>query len=299
LKNKFISKHTVYFAAGLILFLISLLYSNANDSRKGETTVFLNSSDLLMDFTIEIYNQDNMLELSKTGNVWFATLYESTTKDMIYSTIADSQRCNSLVEKLISNHKLYKISDNKSKFQDLNLADSSKESYVIAVYRSSDSTLYCGLQFGKESPSTGTICLRNHMNDENVVYETKNVFSNYLSVDLNLWADGEIFAEARSRSSTAVQSPLLKYRHGNVSSKQIDPSQDCARIVSVTSPENRTVIAYFYKDGDDYLLRKKIVPSDNDGEKLKMMFRQEEETVYEVSSWTFGSIIASQNSSRL
>lgn len=278
----------VFFIASLLFYGISLLYKN-NSIQKSWTVCLAgkdlkNSGDELRIDSFSLNNKGSSLNFILCNDNWFVSLDEG--KNL---TCADGKIVQNLLNNLRNNVKMYKISDDYTDFMEKNTGNSC----FIWFYEKNHQTAR-NIYFGKTSKVTGNVFIS--IDEDDSVFEVKDVFSSFFNNDIDYWCAGEIFAEV---SKPVKDGELLKYRHGKIADETVTGLKrefEC----SVADESGRIVSAQFYKkDENSYLLKKIIVPSKWDDENLKSLFRQSLDTVYEVSGWTVEKIKKIANSNKL
>ncbi|MBQ4377747.1 MAG: DUF4340 domain-containing protein [Treponema sp.] len=302
------------FLASVLIFILSVIFSkNQKNAQRPVETALLNpgfSSDVSsVLITKKSVSGVSEVRIEKQGDFWLLS-----ENDGICS-FADSKIVNSLIENAAKLRKIYKISGEYKDFVRLGVDD---DGGSLITFSEKNGKTFSKIYFGLENQLKNRIYFR--VDTGKTAYETENDFSQYLTVDLNYWAEPEIFPEIKnpvaisfsgennysldekSRGFASVSHTLLSLRHGKICGNFEDfpELKNPASSLTVQDGEGRiSKIEFFEKieknstaDGEiekSYFYKKSILAAEIDAQENIFAFYSQN-AVYEISLWTFERI---------
>lgn len=283
--TKLNKKLIILTSISFFIFLFSIFFSKSEKSSpKSLQTALLNPNYKESVSKITIGSKNDSIFLEKKSDFWFAN----------NSVLVDSK----LVETLISNSSkirdIFKISENESDFEKLELSNSNS----IFIEFSDNEKSFSKIFFGISDSLSNRIAFRTEQKTES--YETENNFSQFLTFDLNYWSAGEIFYEIKNPQTvkltlfnednsvqktksfnssdenfSSVSHNILSIRHGSIFFNEIKNDAKIIAILECHDGNGKIAIVEILKNNNEYLVRNKF--SNN--------------LTYEISEWTFKKII--------
>lgn len=283
--TKLNKKLIILTSISFFIFLFSIFFSKSEKSSpKSLQTALLNPNYKESVSKITIGSKNDSIFLEKKSDFWFAN----------NSVLVDSK----LVETLISNSSkirdIFKISENESDFEKLELSNSNS---VFIEFSDSEKS-FSKIFFGISDSLSNRIVFRTEQKSES--YETENNFSQFLTFDLNYWSAGEIFYEIKNPQTvkltlfnednsvqktksfnssdenfSSVSHNILSIRHGSIFFNEINNDAKIIAILECHDGNGKIAIVEILKNNNEYLVRNKF--SNN--------------LTYEISEWTFKKII--------
>ncbi|WP_407429369.1 hypothetical protein [Treponema sp.] len=248
---------------------------------------------------------EDSIEITKYGDIFIVS-----KPYMSISTTADTKIITSLIEKSTDILTMYKLSEKES---DFNSFFGSKTGVTeISFLNQNDSSLSTIL-FGTTDNLKNRITIKSK--DSNVIYETEDKFSQYLTADINYWTEGDIISEInnpvelkfeealtgsqasltkikideKSKDFIQKSKTLLSLRHGKLHTKtELEELQKIA-FISMQDGNGRIVKLDFFKNTEGCLYTKTVIPSEIDSQESAFAFYSEN-AVYEISEWTYRRI---------
>lgn len=294
-----------------IFFVLSFFFSKTKASAPKVTkTAFLNPKYEEAVTSITIGTKNAWLVLDKNNKIngfWFAhnEFFDESGNLISVSktTLADSKLVKTLLSNSSKIRNIRKISDKKSDFEKLELSPSNSTWIVFSDAEKSLSKIFFGIS--DSLSKTRTFCTNPPKNrifpKENSVsaYETEDNLSQFLTTDIDYWADGEIFSEIESPETIKFSYPeknidfsmnssspdfasishsILSLRHGKV--QDFSKSEKIAELRVYDGSSKITTIEFFKADSV-YFLKKTHI-----SEYYEPFYDS-----FEISEWTFNRIV--------
>lgn len=312
--NKRLVKLLILSAA---LFVFSIFFSNKgrNAPKSTESVLFnpkyLNETDSVI-ITVKKESGDEVLTIKKEGDFWL--LKKQDEKGNELCTFADIKLVSSFFERLCEFRKLYKVSDKEKDFSALATDENNALSISFTNRSGKD---FPSLYFGHQNQITGRIFLRS--GESKTTYESQNNLSQFLTTDLNYWAEGEILSGinnpltitlSQGESSKAIDEKtegfeakkrsLLSLRHGKIiSEKALEEILDKGKMFAdsffkAQDGSGRIAVLTFFKaeeGGESIYYTRKVTPSPAESSENTFVLYSEN-CAYEISEWTYHKIIS-------
>ena len=266
------------------LLLAMILFPNKK-SVKSEKKVLLNPAALsevsFISFKANENNLSQDLLFEKKALGWFFN-YRNDNSEFYFP--ADKKNLDSFLEKIASVNEVTLKSKNIKSHYNYGIVNENNESTFTVTFYDKNFEPFTSINFGNINFLSKSIMLS--VSDEANVYETADVFSSYLTLDLSFWCDKKIIPDFlfNQKYSAVNESNEYYLRRGKIYTETIDiPS---SYILSKKFDNGNSMSLELYKNTDSSYLVKPYFFAGSDLDNNKKEFFLKINYTYSISQMT-------------